>query len=293
MCGNKGTPQPPLSRTPSAPYISIIQQSYKNPVVVWTPVVTFSDGRKLSLPGKVLYTVNINFGKRKIRTREHFLLDPLPISIGEKRCYSVKAIYEGYESKPSEPVCITGGQPPENVPRVKSIKAGDRYITISLEPEPEYSVEVFKNAALPYTEPFKTLPPGVSTFKDRNVKNGIGYTYRFRFSKNGIKGKLSKPVTVTPVDTVPPLPPGSPVMLRREKGCLVIWEPSSSPDVVGYRILIRGKQFSTERNRIYFYFSKCPTGDLFVVSVDESGNLSKPVKIKEVTDEEGRSNNGK
>jgi len=98
---------------------------------------------------------------------------------------------------------------------------------------------------------------------------------------------------VTPLDTTPPLPPSSPFLIKAPKGCLVVWERSPSKDVTEYRIFVNGKQFSINGRGIYFYFPECPRGDVLVVAVDKAGNLSKPVKAKEVVNEESCSDNGK
>jgi len=293
MCGSKGDPLPPFSKVPSQPHISIIQQSFKNPVVVWERVTSFSDGRNLPIPEKVSYVVNVNFGERKVKLNKLYFFDPIPILKGEKRCYSVSAIYEGYESKPSEPTCIVGEEPIRALPAVKEVKAGDGFVTFTFKPYSDLSIEVFKNPHPPFVNPFKVLKPGSLTFKDEAVKNNTTYTYRFRFAKAYVKGALSKVVKVTPLDKVPPAPPGFPVVIKNFKSCLVIWEPSPSEDVREYRILANGKQFSTNGKEIYFYFPRCPKGNISVVAVDKAGNSSKPVKAKEVAGEEGSGDNGK
>ena len=293
MCGSKGDPKPPLSKSPSPPRIFIIQQSFKNPVVVWEKVTTFSDGRKLPIPDRVSYVVNVNFGKRKVKLNKRYFFDPVPISEGERRCYSVSAVYEGYESKSSEPTCIVGKKPIRALPRVKEVKSGDGFISFTFEPYSDFSVEVFKNSHPPFIKPFKVLTPGTLTFKDEAVKNNFTYTYRFRFSWGNVKGVLSPPIKVTPLDTTPPLPPSSPLLIKAPKGCLVVWERSPSKDVTEYRIFVNGKQFSINGRGIYFYFPECPRGDVLVVAVDKAGNLSKPVKAKGVVNEESCSDNGK
>jgi len=292
MCGSKGNPEPPFSKLPSPPRISIIQQSFKNPIVTWQKVTTFDDGRKLPVPNKVSYIVNVNFGKRKIKTNKTFFLDPIPILDGERRCYTINAIYDGHESKPSEPKCIIGKKPIEGKPRIKEVKLGDEFVVFTFDSHYAYSIEIFKNAEPPFVKPFKILPPKVLIFKDEEVKNGSTYTYQFRFSKDGVKGTFSQAVTVTPLDKTPPLPPKNPVVLKNKNSCLVVWEASPSKDVSKYKIIVNGKVFSANGKGIYFYFPECPAEELSIVAVDKAGNLSKPIKV-EVIDEKSRSNNGK
>ncbi len=285
-CGHRAPPKPPYSKVPQTPKVKGLVQDYTAPLLWWEKTKTFSDGRKLSEPNKVSYLILINFGKRKVKTKENYFKD-LPIGLREKRCYQVVSIYSGRKSKPSEPRCIVGKEPIERVPQIEKAVAGDGFVKLLLKPYEGYQVEVFKNQKPPFTTPFTVLN-GTSLFVDKDVKNGKEYTYYLRFSSGSLKGKVSPPIKLTPADRVPPLPPENPLLICC-KTCLLVWEPSPSKDVVGYLIVSGKERFSVKG--IYYTFSKRPKG-VFIYAVDKAGNLSKPVKV-EAKGEKGCSGNGK
>ena len=79
--------------------------------------------------------------------------------------------------------------------------------------------------------------------EDRNVNNGTEYSYRvqavLRFGDDLVYSEPSVPVTVTPVDTTPPVAPTGVLVFGTEQGMRVFWEPSTSADVAGYHIYRR------------------------------------------------------
>ncbi|WP_457677927.1 hypothetical protein [Thermovibrio sp.] len=285
MCGHRGAPKPPLSKTPSTPEVQGIQQEFNRPLVLWNRVETFSDGRKISAPNKVIYKVIINFGKREVKVRENYFKDA-PVKVGEKRCYSVVAIYNGKESKKSEPKCFIGKTPIYEKPKVISVVNGDGFVKIVLAPH-KYPIEVFRNQSEPFVNPYKTLKENEDELVDAKVENGKRYDYKLRFYEGEVKGRFTE-VVGKPEDKIPPLPPKNPILIK-DKECLAVWEPSPSSDVVYYLIKVGKREFKV--NGIYFTFKTCPKG-FRIVAVDKAGNTSKPVK-GEVADEEGSSNNGK
>jgi len=287
VCGHRGAPKPPLSYKPKTPKLYPPIQEYKSPLVWWERVTQFEDGRKIPQPQKVEYKVVINFGKRVVKTKEPYYKD-FPIEAGQRRCYSVAAIYNGKEGEPSEPTCITGKEPIEERPVVKRLLEEDSLVEIEIEPSREYSVEIFKNQTEePFVKPYATLKPGESLFKDNNVKNDVTYTYLLRFAKDELKGPFTEPITATPKDKTPPLPPPSALLVLGEP-CVLLWEPSPSEDVIGYKVVADGEEIFT--SGIYLTFKKCPER-VTLYAVDKGKNLSKPV-TPEVVDEEGGSGNG-
>jgi len=291
MCGNKGDPLPPFSKDPSVPEVSAIQQVQDRFLVLWKSVTTFDDGRKIPVPGEVTYVVSVNFGERSYTCKQHYFVDPVKVLLGEKRCYSVTAVYRGHRSLPCEPVCLVAQEPIEEVPKVKSAVAGDGFVEIQVSRCPGCEVEVFKDADFPYAFPYRILS-GKGVFRDESVLNRSLYVYRFRFSRGCVKGRLSEPVTLMPVDKDPPLPPPSAILLRKRSSCLLIWEPSPSKDVVLYRIRAGARWFTAETDRIYFYLSQCPSGTFYIHAVDKAENASDEIPFKEVKDEEGGDSDG-
>ena len=266
-CGHRGSPLPPLTKDPSTPEVTTLFQDFNRPLLSWKRVKTYRDGRKLPAPQKVKYIVTVNFGKRKLETDKNYIVD-LPIKPKEKRCYSVTAVYEGRESSPSEPTCIVGKEPIKEVPRFTA-KGEDEKVVIEVE-NPEYTVEVFRNQKPPFITPYATFAG--KEFTDRKVKNGTPYTYRLRFSKGNLKGKLSAPVTVIPQDRTPPLPPPHAYLIEK-KVCTVVWDSSPSEDVTYY--LVKTEEGEVKVSGIYLTLPFCPKR-AEVVAVDKAGNRSKP-----------------
>jgi hypothetical protein len=291
MCGNRGDPLLPLQFSPETPEISGIDQAYRNFLVKWQPVKKFSDGRKLANPEDIYYIVSINFGKVKVRST--YFLDSKVISEGEKRCYTITAVYRGkYFSQPSEPFCAVARKPIEEIPEILSYIAGDGFVKFELKPTTDYSIEVFRDPSL-HISPYKTLSPKTSEFVDKNVVNGKEYSYSFRFSKGNLKGRFSKTYNLTPEDRTPPEPPENAFLIRKGNSCTILWEPSSSKDVSGYVILKYGKVVGFTGRGIYFFLPECPEGSYYVKAVDKAGNFSKPIKAEEVINEKSSSDNGK
>ena len=280
MCGNRGDPLPPLQFTPETPEISGIDQAYRNFLVKWQPVKKFSDGRKLANLEEIYYIVSVNFGKEKIKTKNTYFLDSKVVSEGEKRCYAITAVYRGkYFSQPSEVFCAVAKKPIEEIPEILSYTAGDGFVKFEFKPVADYSIEVFKDSS-PHISSYKTLPPETSEFVDKNVVNGKGYSYSFRFSKGNLKGRFSKTYNLTPEDRKPPEPPTNVFLIREGNSCTILWEPSPSEDVSGYVILKREKIVGSTGRCIYFFLLNCPEGSYYVKAVDKAGNFSKPTKAK-------------
>ena len=279
MCGNRGAPLPPYTKTPSTPSITALQQQYNKVVVAWTPVTTYRDGRKLALPSKVSYILIVDFGKKKFKTQKTYYYDVLN-KFGIKRCYSVVAVYNGRESEPANPVCIFVKKPIRSVPIIENSTAGDGFVSFKFVPS-AYTIEVFRNAKVPYLKPEKVLPPKTSFFKDTGLKNGVTYTYQFRYADGPYKGKLSTPYRLTPADKIPPLPPQHPLLILFTKGCTLIWEPSPSKDVVAYKVITNIGNFTLPKDAIYFQLKTCPN-KIGIEAVDKAGNVSKLITPREV-----------
>ena len=282
-CGHRGNPLPPLTKKPAPPKVAYLVQTYDRPLLVWSKVTTYEDGRKLPNPRKLYYEVFINFGKRVVKTKRNYLVDQ-PIKAGEKRCYKVVAVY-GREKSESDVKCLVGKNPIYSVPKV-SLTSGDGFVRVEVE-NPGYRVEVFRNQEFPLVKPYAVFSG--SFFLDRNVKNGKKYVYTFRFAKGNLKGRETQTFTAVPIDNVPPLPPKS-VFLIKKPACTVFWEPSPSGDVVKYLVRIGKREF--EANGIYLFVGGRCSGTVKVFAVDKAGNLSKP-KLGEVVGEESSSSNGK
>ena len=282
MCGNRGDPLPPLQFTPETPEISGIDQAYRNFLVKWQPVRKFSDGRKLANPEEIHYIVSVNFGKEKVKIKNTYFLDSKVVSEGEKRCYTITAVYRGkYFSQPSESLCAVARKPIEEIPEILSYTAGDGLVKFKFKPITDYFIEVFRDSSS-HISPYKTLLPGTSEFVDKNVVNGKEYSYSFRFSEGNLKGRFSETYNLIPEDRKPPEPPENAFLIRKGNSCTILWDPSPSKDVSGYVVLKREKAVGSTGRGIYFLLPNCPEDSYYVKAVDRAGNFSKPTKAEPV-----------
>ncbi len=274
-CGHRGAPLPPLTKEPSVPRIEYLFQDFNRPLLYWEPVKTYRDGRKLANPKGVRYVVSVNFGKKKVETGENFFIDR-PVKVGEKRCYSVLAVYRGRWSSPSEPVCIVGKEPINQIPETELTGEDSKVIVEIKNPKPEFTVEVFRNQKQPFVKPYAVFRG--RKFVDRKVENGKAYIYTFRFSDGNLKGRLTEPITVTPQDRTPPLPPPHAYLIEGNP-CTVVWDPSPSKDVVYYTVKAGNRSFTT--SGIYLTLPECQKS-VEITAVDKAGNRSKPVEAEVV-----------
>ncbi|MFQ5841730.1 MAG: hypothetical protein ACE5I8_04765 [Thermodesulfobacteriota bacterium] len=92
-------------------------------------------------------------------------------------------------------------------------------------------------------QPLNLNPIEDTHYRDNRVVNDRDYRYAVRsVSKAGetlIEGKGSTPITVTPVDLIPPSPPAGLVAFPLPQGMELTWTANPEPDVVGYRVYRR------------------------------------------------------
>jgi hypothetical protein len=289
MCGKRGDPLPPLVFYPKKVEFLSAEQVEDKLLVKWKPVERFYDGRVIEDKENLYYEIFVDFGKRKYRTKKTFFLDEEPFEVGERRCYTVYAIYKEERSKPSEPFCITTKEPIKEVPTVLDYFGGDGFVKFVFSPGERYSIEIFRNGKL-----YEVLPEGEKKFIDVQVVNSVEYKYRFRFSQGSLKGGFTKIFRVVPQDKIPPKPPKNPFLVRKGKSCIFLWEPSPSNDVVEYLILNNNYVLGSIRKGIYFFLKNCEKeATYYIRAVDKAGNLSRKIKVKEELNEKSSSSNGK
>ncbi len=279
MCGSKGDPLPPLSKEPLPPKGVGVFQDYRIPVVYWQAVLTFSDGRKIPVPEEVEYEIRVDFGKESFKANRTYFVDQRKIEPGERRCYSVRAIYAGVKGRSSETICIIGEKPPEGIPGLIEYKEGDGFFELKFKNH-NLPIALFVNSSYPFLKPSSVLNKGENVYRTR-AENGREYTIRYCFVRASVRGKLSSPIVLIPQDGVPPEPPRNPILIKEGRGCTLVWELSPSSDVKSYEIYWGKGKETVAGNSVYYRFIRCPK-DVKIVAVDKSGNVSKPVKPEEV-----------
>ena len=279
-CGRKGDPMPPRIFEPALIENLNYQQVVLKPLIHWKPPSKFIDGEPIPKDSikKLRYLIDINFGERKAVTDKLYFFDSNR-KVGEKVCYRVAAIYEKEKGEFSEPVCFKIKEPINQKPLIDETYAGDEMVKILFK-TPSFPIEIFrteKNRPFPVVKPYTVI--NNATFVDKKVINGKTYIYKFRYAKNKLKGKFTKPIQLTPEDNIQPEPPKNPVLVTVDNStCLIVWEPSPSKDTVYYIILLNNKEIGKTEN-LHFQTS-CKKGIFKVVAVDKAGNWSNPETVK-------------
>jgi hypothetical protein len=92
--------------------------------------------------------------------------------------------------------------------------------------------------------PLGAVPKELTTFADRQFEFDRTYHYVVRAlapaAGAAALGAPSEAAAVATRDTFPPLPPENPSALDEGEDVVLLWTPSPSPDVAGYRVLRRG-----------------------------------------------------
>ncbi|MBN2319700.1 MAG: fibronectin type III domain-containing protein [Acidobacteria bacterium] len=151
-----------------------------------------------------------------------------------------------------------------------------------------------KSEAVP-TKPVNPGPLRKPEFKDVNFQ--FDRTYYYRVSVLGgveepsIESSLSDTLEVTPRDTFPPLPVENFNVIFESDSALLLWNPSPSPDVLGYRVSKKEKgkdgwkQITGELiTTAHSYRDKdiIPGGEYeySIIGVDSHGNKSTAVRAE-------------
>ncbi|RPI25249.1 MAG: hypothetical protein EHM61_14885 [Acidobacteria bacterium] len=135
----------------------------------------------------------------------------------------------------------------------------------------------------------------IPRFEDREFTWGTPKTYRVQAVAQTeaplVLSDSSPEITITPVDTFGPPPPGGLVGLLAEGKVQLLWQPPDANDVKGYRIYRGTVPETTERiaelvTENAFTDASPPAGDSIyyrVSSVDQKGNegeKSEPVRVE-------------
>jgi hypothetical protein len=142
-------------------------------------------------------------------------------------------------------------------------------------------------------EPMNSEPVKKPEYEDRNFQFGRTYYFAIRIIgslKNPYaESLLSEVLAVTPMDKFAPAPPENLNAVREGNSIVLLWAPSSSPDVAGYRIYRREEGASTSRLLEKELIQKLSYRDInadldkryeyTIQAVDAYGNASPPLRI--------------
>ena len=102
--------------------------------------------------------------------------------------------------------------------------------------------QVFRKAG---EGPFAKLgsPTNATSYIDRQVQNGVNYTYQVQalsaFKQGLVQGGTSSTASITPMDKDAPPPPETPQVVVTDVGTKVFWNHAEADDLAGYRIYRR------------------------------------------------------
>jgi fibronectin type 3 domain-containing protein len=165
---------------------------------------------------------------------------------GEKYIYRVLAVNRrGHFSQESNRVEVLWDNPPRPPKQVRAM-AGDGMVElswISVEGTAGYNLyRSVKGGDFPLN-PLNPKPIVDTYYRDTRVMNDRDYRYAVRsVSKAGetlIEGGNSTPITVAPVDLIPPSRPSGLAAFPLPDGVELRWIANPEPDVVGYRVYRR------------------------------------------------------
>ncbi len=209
--------------------------------------------------------------------------------VPEKRYYYRVAAYDqaGYPGAWSRTLSHAWGPPPR-APQDLKAAPGDRIVRLAWPPVTQQQdgrpvqdlvgYRVYRHAGEGAWLLLKPEPVTVPAFQDVAVLNDVEYTYKVRAVRRigpDLLESIDSPSrTAMPEKRTPPPPVLNLVAVAGENGVELRWDPSSAPDVAGYRIyrrqegevkfilltpkLLTRPAFLDEqahRGRIYYYYA--------------------------------------
>ncbi|MBN2243544.1 MAG: fibronectin type III domain-containing protein [Acidobacteria bacterium] len=158
-----------------------------------------------------------------------------------------------------------------------------------------YNVYRSEKSEAPPATPVNALPLEKPEFKD--VRFQFDRTYFYRVSVLGgprerlIESRLSDALAITPRDTFPPLPAENFTVIFETDGALLLWNPSPSNDVAGYRLSKRENEAGGWKPLpggliagVYSHRDESIEDGMdcqyAIIAVDAHGNESAPVRAE-------------
>ena len=272
-CGFKNAPIPPQSVVPTPINDLLYQTSEKGVRLSWSyPVKTINGSPLDNIASFELYQAEVPLedycGTCPIPFGEPLQIDggsPIDGKVRKKADYELSLLRPGYkyfvkvrsrtswwaDSADSNIVSFVWYQPAAAPQEVTAIP-GDGQISLSWQPVTKLTdgspvtkamqYQVLRSTSEKNFEPLGK-PVATTTYVDHRVQNGLRYFYTVQsmmvFKDTLINGGISKDVSATPIDLVPPAAPLAVTVVRTGVGIKVFWERSDAADIGGYRIYRR------------------------------------------------------
>ena len=296
--GKKITQEPVKPLQDPSKVQEILGEDYENILEVTGSLDDYQLLRKLKhshFQAGILSLTNLKVAKLLGRVVKDY-----PVERGRKYTYRVVFLrFNGEESKTQDKKThVTQEKLPTPPEKIKAT-AGDKSVTVRWkfrEWEPGdlvVSFNVYRRLkgdtvfTKVNTRPIVRLNSGNMEFTDQWLKNGVTYEYGISsVDLIGRESKLSKLVSVTPIDKTPPSPPAGLIVIDGGGKAVLRWNFSLELDVAGYNVFRSnniGENY-TKLNKKTIPFStpmfvdtEVPAGRFFysVSAIDSSGNESK------------------
>ncbi|NPA58149.1 MAG: hypothetical protein GXN94_02520 [Aquificae bacterium] len=281
-CGVKGSPYPPYTTAPETVKKAEIKQQDKRLVVYWYYQPRYADGRSMDEPFSFeVFTLDGKLIKEIYREGNLYWFY-YQFTEDKEYCFRFKVKTPKDESKLSRFFCyIPTLDYPEEKPRL-SLSIVEEGILISWN-RSDYKTNLYKHRKkIYYPLPFIQLKD-TSVYVDKNVKHDQEYCYYITFeNENGVEGYPSRIECILFRDIFPPLPPQSPTIVEKNGKYYLIWSDSPSPDVIGYIVVVNGRQITPFPVKDYILPLKgYRKGDpVEIYAVDRAGNRSPPAIVR-------------
>lgn len=279
-CGVKGSPKPPPVDKPSAVNHITLKQVGRLAVIIFDYQKSYIDGRPIreEISFRVVRDYREIYPDIYSSENTYWFFDRLS---EKQQCYEVVVKTSSKSSNPSNRVCLIPQKLSDMVVAPPSLKNTDEGVVVELPVQGEvflYRTPSYeKFIPTPYTEAQKT-------FLDVNVQENqtVCYYYTVKIAQN-IETDYSKTACIVYRDTFPPSAPSRGKIVKNEDGsATLIWQESSSTDVIGYIVFKNSKPLFDLPVKTYYFVDKTYNdGDTYhVYAVDKAKNKSEPLEIR-------------
>lgn len=279
-CGIKGNPKPPPIDRPSSVEDVKVKQVGGFVLVLFNYPKLYIDSRPLK--EEIEFKVFRDYREIKVDIANSGTLYWFFDKLSEKQqCYEIIVKTKKMSSNPSKKVCIIPKSVPSNpFPDLVLENTDDGVLIKSYTLN---KLNLYKvNSPDSFYPIFLTTFEG--TFLDRQVAENTSYCYYYTFYLGeNVESDYSNYFCITYRDTFPPAPATMGKLVLNEDGsATLIWNESSSKDVVGYVVYKSSKPILSIPVKTYYFIDKdYKEGDVYTVyAVDKANNKSKPLEIR-------------